>query len=110
MTQSKRRAVCTGQFHVWFLMLVCVSVASAAETSPPNGNAPGVEVVRVAGMARKGDAASVKWLQAEAAASDLIAMTNLGYLYEKGFGLAKDETQAATWYRKAADKGDPTGM
>ena len=35
----------------------------------------------------------------------------LGSIYEYGrVGLAKDEAQAAAWYRKAAEEGSPDGM
>jgi len=34
------------------------------------------------------------------------AQYNLGTCYEDGNGVAKDNTQAADWYRKAADQGD----
>ena len=30
---------------------------------------------------------------------------DLGVLYEKGLGVAKDETQAVAWYRRAAEQG-----
>lgn len=33
----------------------------------------------------------------------------LGTAYEYGVGAAADATEAARWYRKAADAGDPTG-
>ena len=31
---------------------------------------------------------------------------NLGFLYRKGWGVAPDDTEAAKWYRKAAEQGD----
>jgi curved DNA-binding protein CbpA len=34
------------------------------------------------------------------------AQNNLGVLYENGQGIARDYTQAAYWYRKAAEQGD----
>ena len=33
------------------------------------------------------------------------AQHNLGVMYEKGLGVAKDDVQAVQWYRKAADQG-----
>jgi len=33
------------------------------------------------------------------------AQFNLGYLYATGQGIPTDNTQAALWYRKAADQG-----
>jgi hypothetical protein len=37
-------------------------------------------------------------------------MTNVGYLFENGMGLLKSEAQAASWYRKAAEGGNPLAM
>jgi TPR repeat protein len=34
----------------------------------------------------------------------------LGSVYEDGRGLAKDEAEAARWYRKAAERGNTYGM
>jgi transcriptional regulator of NAD metabolism len=38
---------------------------------------------------------------------DPIAQFELGMMYANGQGLAKDDTQAAAWFRKAADQGNP---
>ena len=35
------------------------------------------------------------------------AQNLLGWLYENGFGTARDVAEAARWYRKAADQGLP---
>jgi TPR repeat protein len=38
-------------------------------------------------------------------------MVALGVMYEKGQGgLPKDDAQAVSWYRKAADAGEGSGM
>jgi TPR repeat protein len=37
-------------------------------------------------------------------------MDNLGYVYEKGIGVTRNYTEAARWYRKAADAGNARGM
>ena len=37
------------------------------------------------------------------------AMTNLGWLYENGKGVAQDYFKAAALYKKAAEKGQPEG-
>jgi hypothetical protein len=34
----------------------------------------------------------------------------MGWVYENGLGVARDDGQAVSWYRKAADAGQPTGM
>jgi|GEM_PF-5882453 len=39
-------------------------------------------------------------------ANDQTAMTILGLMYEEGLGVAKDDAEAVTWYRKAADQGN----
>ena len=31
---------------------------------------------------------------------------NLGFMYAEGRGVAKDDAQAADWFRKAAEQGD----
>jgi TPR repeat protein len=38
------------------------------------------------------------------------SMTNLGWLYDNGFGVAQDYAKAREWYEKAADKGDADAM
>ena len=44
-------------------------------------------------------------LQQKANAGDLGAEQQLGLDYANGLGVPKDYAQAATWYRKAADRG-----
>src|ERR1700693_272362 len=34
-----------------------------------------------------------------------VAQFGLGFMYEKGYGIAKDDAQAFAWYRKAAAQG-----
>jgi uncharacterized protein len=46
-------------------------------------------------------------LQSLAARGDAPAAFKIGLLYHFGAGIAKDEAQAAAWYRKAADAGLP---
>jgi TPR repeat protein len=38
------------------------------------------------------------------------SMFRMGYLYANGLGVAKDDAQAAGWYRKGADAGNPKAM
>ncbi len=45
-----------------------------------------------------------------ASTGDGVAMLGLGYAYESGQGVAKDETEAVRWYRKAAERGDAEAM
>ncbi len=37
---------------------------------------------------------------------DIFGQNNLGWLYQHGFGVSKDNEEAVKWYRKAADQGD----
>src|SRR6516165_8816864 len=43
-------------------------------------------------------------------AGDVKAMTLLGELYANGWGVERDDTKAAEWYRLAADRGDRQAM
>jgi TPR repeat protein len=43
---------------------------------------------------------------AESGKAVALAESNLGRMYANGQGVAKDDAQAAVWYRKAADQGD----
>jgi TPR repeat protein len=45
-----------------------------------------------------------------AAAGDANAMTHLGLMYETGEGVPRDDAQAVSWYRKAADAGEMVAM
>ena len=45
------------------------------------------------------------WFREAADAGDVGALYNVGVLYEHGYGVPQDSTQAAIWYRKAADSG-----
>ncbi len=48
-------------------------------------------------------AEAAKWYRKAADGGLGSAQTNLGVLYEKGFGVTQDFAQAALWYRKAAE-------
>lgn len=49
-------------------------------------------------------------LMRKSANGDVSAMTQLGYIYEKGDGETKDLHQALFWYKKAAERGDISAM
>ncbi|MDO5395411.1 MAG: PEGA domain-containing protein [Bacteroidales bacterium] len=42
--------------------------------------------------------------------NDATAQFYLGRMYEKGYGVAKDDTQAVEWYRKAAQQGNASAQ
>jgi TPR repeat protein len=50
--------------------------------------------------------APVRWFIKGAEAGDSFAMTNLGFMYEKGRGLARNVAEAVSWYRKVAALND----
>lgn len=49
------------------------------------------------------------WLE-KAAPFDLMARTLIGFSYERGYGVEKDNGQAIAWYRKASDEGYPLAV
>jgi hypothetical protein len=52
------------------------------------------------------DAQSIATLEEKAAKGDAKAQIRLGILYANGQGVTKDYSQAALWYRKAAEQND----
>ncbi len=70
------------------LLFLLTSVLSAYAPSVA-ASAPDIEKLRVAGEG-----------------GDAKAAFELGKLYQKGYGVSKDDAQAFSWYLKAADKGE----
>ena len=48
---------------------------------------------------------AVKWYRKSAEKGNANGQFNLGYMYDKGLGVAQDYTEAVRWYRKAAEQG-----
>jgi TPR repeat protein len=48
---------------------------------------------------------AMNWYRKAADQHDDSAQNNIGYLYEKGLGVARDYSQAACWYQLAAATG-----
>ncbi|MEA3067110.1 MAG: uncharacterized protein QOK41_517 [Sphingomonadales bacterium] len=60
---------------------------------------------------QRGDYATVlKILRPKALAGNPSAQHNLGYMYEKGFGVPRNPATAASWYQKSANQGYPAGQ
>lgn len=74
--------------------------------STPPGTEAGVVVFRLAQSVTE----LVDRLRASAEKGDADAAYSLGWLYAFGAGIAKDEAEAARWYRKAADQGGAEAM
>ena len=77
---------------------------SAGNSAAPPSNPLGAAFQR-------GDYATVlKILRPKALAGNPSAQHNLGFMYEKGYGVPRNPSVAASWYRKSADQGYPAGQ
>ena len=52
---------------------------------------------------------AVYWHRQSAQQGNRVAQSNLGYCYERGIGILKDEREAVYWYQEAAQQGDAMG-
>ena len=66
--------------------------------------ASSVAVVQLAAQQTKADQKPIEEVKAKAEAGDADSQVELGLRYEKGEGVAKDQAEAAKWYRKAAEQ------
>ena len=79
------------------------SRGTAARVLPPRSP--------MAAAFQRGDFATVlKILRPKALAGDASAQHNLGYMYEKGYGVPHNGAIAASWYQKSANQGNPDGQ
>lgn len=78
------------------------SPAPGQDSKAANGSAPGSIA-----PAPAGDLIIDPLLIEQAKAGDPVAQYKLGYDYYLGHGIAQDYTQAAIWWRKAAEQGYP---
>jgi uncharacterized protein len=66
--------------------------------------ASSVAVVQLAAQQTKADQKPIKEVKAKAEAGDAETQVQLGLRYDKGEGVAKDQVEAAKWFRKAAEQ------
>lgn len=59
---------------------------------------------------QKDYAEAVKWYRLAAEQGYAPAQNDLGYCYQKGYGVDQNYSQSIYWYRKAADQGYATGQ
>ena len=59
----------------------------------------------VSGPSAQISAADIAVLMASALQGNMVAQSNLSYLYNSGKGVAQDFNSAAFWYRKSAEQG-----
>ncbi|KPK46778.1 MAG: hypothetical protein AMS22_17630, partial [Thiotrichales bacterium SG8_50] len=107
------------------LFMLPALVLAGAAAAAPEIQSP--ELVAIRNAAQRGDAgaelllaltylegrdsvapdvrAGVHWLRAAAVAGQPYAQYRLGDLYHTGKGVAKNEQQAVSWWRKAASQG-----
>ena len=53
---------------------------------------------------------AVKWYRKAAEQEFAPAQTNLGWMYENGWGVSQDYSEAVKWFRKAAEQGNARGQ
>ena len=63
-----------------------------------------------AAYGRKDYSAALEILRPLAERGDAKGQKRLGYMYQKGLGVAQDYEEAVKWYRLAADQGDAEGQ
>ena len=66
--------------------------------------ASSVAVVQLAAQQTKADQKPIEEVKAKAEAGDAESQVELGLLYDKGEGVAKDQVEAVKWFRKAAEQ------
>ena len=66
--------------------------------------ASSVAVVQLAAQQTKADQKPLEEVKGKAEAGEAESQVELGRCYEKGQGVAKDQVEAAKWYRKAAEQ------
>jgi TPR repeat protein len=55
-------------------------------------------------------ATALRIFQALANGGNATAQSNLGVMYDEGYGISQNYTEAVKWYRKAADQGDASAQ
>ena len=95
-------AIRTSIYSMVLTILLSASVVVAIA-----GSVTAVPTLRqgVAALERQDYAAAVNILGPLAQQGDPAAQAYLGYLYAEGRGVPQNHTQAAIWYRRAADQG-----
>src|SRR6266550_8869609 len=92
--------------------LLIVHLTTALAQGPPLNGTPeqlfDVGMNALSGSAgTRNDLAAVDYFRRSAQKNYGPAQVVLGYLYDMGLIVVRDPSQAADWYRKAANAGDP---
>ena len=80
----------------WVLAVLPVSGVVGAQTPPVRPRAQTATAPK--------DTAGIAALRVKAEAGDAGARNNLGNAYAEGEGVAQDDTQAVSWYRKRSEE------
>lgn len=90
------------------VLLLWVSAQAAVPAVQPAAGNP-VEI-GVAALERGHFATALRAWKDAARAGNAKAQVNVGYMYERGFGVPQSYVEALRWYRQAAAAGAPEGM
>jgi Sel1 repeat len=92
----------------WPILLADELANELAEEAEHRKKAKAAEEERQQMQKAKAEAEQRRFLIAKAKAEqgDAEAQRDLGYCYSQGEGVAKDDTEAVKWFRKAADQGE----
>ena len=82
----------------WRLLVLVLAFAAGAALGGPMEDAE-------AAYKKNDYAAVLRLIRPLAESGNASGQTNLGFMYENGQGVPKDDQQAVYWYRKAADQG-----
>ena len=75
-----------------------------------NGSTEAIAAIGILCMYASRFGEALKWFQLGASKDNTTCMVGLGTLYEKSWGVMRDDRKAIEWYRKSAGKGDEQGM
>ena len=112
-----------------FLLILNVAEAQlpVSFTTEATNAAPAYSFEQTKAMAENGDASAqfdlgnfyfkatnlvlaVQWFQKSAQQGLAAAQSQLGIFYQNGYGVPRDNEQAAKWFSKAAHQGDKVGQ
>jgi TPR repeat protein len=89
--------------QVFFALLLCVGCLGCFSLPAQAAYFDGMEAYRQSDY-------QTALREFKAVEDDAKAQYMIGVIYEKGQGVTIDHTEAAGWYRKAADKGNPAAQ
>ena len=101
---SQKKTLCVKTYILNFFLIACASICVVNSGS---ANAQGFDKGFAAYMVGAYSTAFKFWHE-RAANGSVTAQSNLGFMYENGYGTPKDFVSAHKWYNIAASNGDVT--